>query len=492
MDSIITNFLSTLTFGELQTFENMGIIPLFSPMDSGPNYVTLKEALDHKFITITEVNQSGHVPELKVTNSSEHLVLLLDGEELIGARQNRVLNTSILLKANSEIILPVSCTEQGRWGYSSKEFSHSDVMMSQFSRSRQVRSVSESLHKGQGYTSHQGRVWDDIRQMHLRTGTTSGTWAMRDVYTARTEELETYLQAFQYVPQQRGCLVFINGAVAGCDVISREAAYKVVHALFVKGYAMDAMLQKRAPTDTLAVGKAEAFLREVLQCRESRFEGVGQGYDYRFEGTHVIGTALAYAERVIHAAFFKNKDTNKYTFHNTTLRVICGSITEVSADALVSSDDNHLTMQVGVSHAILRAAGEQVRQEASTHTPLKIGDVAVTSGGELSAKYIFHAVTVDLDKRQGPSEKDIQTATRKSLELADALGVRRMAFPALGTGKAGVPLELAAEVMTRTITEYVRQGTRIESIVIALLVPGYVQGIALTVFDEHFTKLMSS
>lgn len=185
MDALIRDYLSTLTFGELQTFKNIAILPLFSAMNDGPEYVTLREALNQQFITITEIDQAGHVPELKVVNTSEHFVLLLDGEELIGARQNRVLNTSILLKPNSETILPVSCTEQGRWGYSSNVFSHSDVMMSQFSRFMQVQSVSASLHEGCGFRSDQGRVWDDIIRMHARVGVSSRTGAMRDVYSAK-------------------------------------------------------------------------------------------------------------------------------------------------------------------------------------------------------------------------------------------------------------------------------------------------------------------
>jgi O-acetyl-ADP-ribose deacetylase (regulator of RNase III) len=154
------------------------------------------------------------------------------------------------------------------------------------------------------------------------------------------------------------------------------------------------------------------------------------------KGQTVIGTALVYNASVIHAAFFKGAYTTEYKVHKTTIQILFRSITQVSADALVSSDDTRLTMQSGVSLAILKAAGKQVRQEASKHTPLKIGDVAVTSGGKLAAKYIFHAVTTDLDAGRGPSEEDIQTVTRKALELAETLGVRRIVFPILGTGGA--------------------------------------------------------
>jgi O-acetyl-ADP-ribose deacetylase (regulator of RNase III) len=171
--------------------------------------------------------------------------------------------------------------------------------------------------------------------------------------------------------------------------------------------------------------------------------------------------------------------------------VLFSSITQVSADAFVSSDNNHLSMQAGVSRVILKAAGKQVRQEASKHIPLNIGDVAVTSGGKLAAKYIFHAVTTDLDTGRGPSEEGIQTATRKALELADALGVRRIVFPILGTGGGGFPLDIAAEVMAHAIAEHVMKETCIELVILTFPVFGRVQRIALTALNKHFAKLLS-
>src|SRR5512139_3601039 len=163
MGLIVSNFLSKLEFGELKIFNNMGVVPLFSPINGTPQYLTLKEALEKRLLTITEVSQGGSVPELKVVNKAEIPVLLLDGEELAGAKQNRVLNTTILLKENSETIIPVSCTEQGRWAYASREFEESGNIMNRTVRSRKVFSVNRSLKNIQTYRADQGEVWDGIR-----------------------------------------------------------------------------------------------------------------------------------------------------------------------------------------------------------------------------------------------------------------------------------------------------------------------------------------
>lgn len=114
MEKLVTDYLTSLELGDLQVFENMGVIPLFSPVKGGPAYLTLKEALEEGVLRVGEVDEGGSVPELKVENRGEKPVLLLDGEELAGAKQNRVLNTSILVPAKSQLVIPVSCTEAGR------------------------------------------------------------------------------------------------------------------------------------------------------------------------------------------------------------------------------------------------------------------------------------------------------------------------------------------------------------------------------------------
>src|SRR4030042_201576 len=162
MNLMVSDFLSKLEFGELKVFNNMAIFPLFTSINHSPEYLTLKGALEKNLLTITEVSQSGSVPELKVMNKSGIPVLLLDGEELAGAKQNRVLNTTILLKENSETIIPVSCTEQGRWAYASREFLDSGNIMHHSVRSRNVSSVSCSLKESQAYRADQGAVWDGI------------------------------------------------------------------------------------------------------------------------------------------------------------------------------------------------------------------------------------------------------------------------------------------------------------------------------------------
>src|SRR5262245_49972654 len=195
METIIQNTLQNLNFGEPQRFKNLEVLPVFVSANSGPNYLTLKEALQQQKIVITETTESGSVPQLKVTNRSAEFVLLIDGEELMGAKQNRVLNTSILIKANSELIVPVSCTERGRWSYLSREFGDSQVVMSPQIRAAKVQSVTSSLKSDRSYRSDQSEVWDQISDLQAFTGVASPTGAMKDVYAAKKLDLDEYADA---------------------------------------------------------------------------------------------------------------------------------------------------------------------------------------------------------------------------------------------------------------------------------------------------------
>jgi len=128
---------------------------------------------------------------------------------------------------------------------------------------------------------------------------------MQDVYTAKAEELNEYVQAFECISQQRGSLVFINGEPAGFDVVSREEAYAELHPKLIRSYAVDTLLQKKERFDETSIDKAEVFLKEARECEESKFDSIGQGFDYRFKGAGIVGSALVFEKSIIHLAFFR-------------------------------------------------------------------------------------------------------------------------------------------------------------------------------------------
>ena len=118
----LTHLFASFQLGELRTHKGIGLWPVFAEIHPKPCYITLVEALALDGFKITEVSEGGSVPSLRVINETPQHVLLFDGEELKGAKQNRILNTTILMAAGSALDVPVSCTERGRWSYESNEF----------------------------------------------------------------------------------------------------------------------------------------------------------------------------------------------------------------------------------------------------------------------------------------------------------------------------------------------------------------------------------
>jgi O-acetyl-ADP-ribose deacetylase (regulator of RNase III) len=149
-------------------------------------------------------------------------------------------------------------------------------------------------------------------------------------------------------------------------------------------------------------------------------------------------------------------------------------------DALVSSDDTHLSMGGGVSRAIRLAAGEQIVEEARALTPLSVGQVVVTSAGGLPARYVFHAVTVDWDRGVRPSEDTIRLVAERVFRRCEMLGVHRLSMPALGMGAAKFSAEYSARLIVAALAEHLAYQTILRSVIFSL-----PDGVARAAFLQY-------
>lgn len=291
------------------THHDLTLVPLFAPAAEEPGYVSLAEALKHEGFRITEISSGGSVPDLRVVNKTPHHVFLFDGQELKGAKQNRVLNTSILVPAESELDIPVSCTESGRWSYDSPEFSDSKAVMSPKIRKSKSKSVSASYLRMQKAVSNQGMVWDEIEELHACADTagSSRTRAMKDAYEAHQRRLAEFKEAFPCEPNQTGLLAIRNGQVEGSDVLSRPEVYKDLHESLVQSHAMDALVRSekgKSPEDPDPSGAVEAFLDGARECLDSTHDSAGLGTDHRLTGDAANGSALVVDDITVHLALF--------------------------------------------------------------------------------------------------------------------------------------------------------------------------------------------
>jgi O-acetyl-ADP-ribose deacetylase (regulator of RNase III) len=148
------------------------------------------------------------------------------------------------------------------------------------------------------------------------------------------------------------------------------------------------------------------------------------------------------------------------------LELFKGDITQLELDALVNAANNHLWMGAGVAGAIKRAGGSRIEAEAVGRGPVAVGEAVVTGAGSLKAKYIIHAAVMGQDLTTDAGK--IRQATRNSLLRAAELGIGSIAFPALGTGVGGFPVEECARIMVNEVLKYPSGEAGLKKVVFAL------------------------
>jgi hypothetical protein len=312
----ILDLFSQIRTGTETAFENLTMVPLVREIPGGPDYDTLDEALQAKSAQVRERGQAGTVPELEFVNSGDRPVLILDGEELVGAKQNRILNLTVLAPAQKTIVIPVSCVEHGRWAYSSPVFEASPRAYYAEGRAAKMQAVSMSLGASGRAASDQGAVWDSVAVKAARMGGRSATGAMAAVFEAHAQPIEKYVTAFAPAGNQVGAAFAIGGRLVGLDVFDYPRTLAKLLPKLVRSYALDAIDEMLMPPGQPSIlldpvplqYQVDAFLVDLSRASAQAFPAVGLGQDVRLSGNRLAGGGLVHEERVVHLAAFRTAD----------------------------------------------------------------------------------------------------------------------------------------------------------------------------------------
>lgn len=215
---------------------DLTVYPLIRPATMPPTWITLGEALAEGLAGITEVSEGGSVPTLVFRNASTRPVLLLDGEELVGAKQNRVLNLTILAPPMAEIRIPVSCIEQGRWHWRSRHFEAANRTLFASARAEKMAQVSRSMRAGGDYRSDQGAIWDSIQRKAANFEVHSDTGAASDIYEDRAAALDRMVSAIGATPDQVGAAFVVRGRLTGAEVFGSAQTFATLLPKLVRSY----------------------------------------------------------------------------------------------------------------------------------------------------------------------------------------------------------------------------------------------------------------
>lgn len=336
--------MAAYTIGEAQTDGALTLYPLLDGNSGGGGeggrWLLLADALAEGLLEVTEVG-NGIVGELVATNRAASPILILDGEQLIGAKQNRTTSRTILVGASSITRIPVSCMEQGRWAHRTAAMRKGDWHSPSKVR-RHARYVEAEAVRGDDadpagpdpqararrprrdvspsalLSMAQADVWHEIRDSEARAGVRSGTGALNEVYDGNRATLEARASAFPLLPGQVGFVAFAGTSPLGVDRVADPSTFERLHHRLVLGYLFDAVDReserdrKRASgskpepaAEQAGVGleAAEALLADVTASQRRPLPTAGLG-EYRVLAGTLVGGELEWEGMVVHLSAF--------------------------------------------------------------------------------------------------------------------------------------------------------------------------------------------
>jgi O-acetyl-ADP-ribose deacetylase (regulator of RNase III) len=162
-----------------------------------------------------------------------------------------------------------------------------------------------------------------------------------------------------------------------------------------------------------------------------------------------------------------------------------GDLTEMDTDAIVNAANNDLQLGGGVAGAIRRKGGEDIQRECDEIGSIPVGYAAITGGGNLKARHVIHAASMQLGGRT--TAANLGTSVAHSLRIAAERGLKTIAFPAVGTGIAGFPIEECATIMLREAAQHLKTETSLDKIYFVLF-----DDHACDVFQRALKRLRSA
>jgi hypothetical protein len=268
-------------------------------------YSTLDESLAAQWIEITESTEAGRVPFIKIANHSDNRVFLMAGEQIVGCKQNRVFNTSIMIPAHSETSIPVTCVERGRWGYSSPRFSSARSSSHQRLRAMMAEQATSSYRAAGAPRSDQTAVWREISSKLGAMDLSSPSDSLQDAYRDHSQKLEETLEKLPAPTDCNGSVFAVAGRIVGADLFDKPETLRKLWPKLIKSCTIDALETKTQTPLSTTQEEVLKWLHSGVIAKEESFPSPGLGTDVRIEGEGVIGASLVVDEQPVHMELFR-------------------------------------------------------------------------------------------------------------------------------------------------------------------------------------------
>jgi hypothetical protein len=290
----LTELFPVFSVGEPDVTGALAVFPVTAAMPR-LEYVSFAEGAG-RGVTVTELPGGASVNDLLVTNPLDVGVLLYEGEELLGAQQNRTVDAAVLVGAGMKVSVPVSCVEHNRWDgrrhaepmAPSPQTAHPNLRRAKSLRMR------EALAAGAPARANQQEVW-----------AMTGAGAMSDTFDAARGSLDALASGVTRRPGQTGALAAIGGRFVVFDHVSRADAFAALFGPLTQGYALDA--RGRVEAAVPSVDDAVEWLARAADSRVTLSPTVGVGSRVSVAGEGGGGTGLAVDDELIQLSVYADE-----------------------------------------------------------------------------------------------------------------------------------------------------------------------------------------
>ncbi|WP_304125224.1 DUF6569 family protein [Methanosphaera cuniculi] len=291
-------------YTSIQSYENISIIGIKSNKNyNNIDILPLKKGLQMGLVKISEL-ENASVNKLNVINNAITPLLILDGEELIGAKQNRIVNATYIIPPKTTMKIEVSCTEEGRWKYTTNHFKYSGHFAESKLRKAKAQDVTKSLKKSKTRKSNQARIWNRISKVSDNLDVKSETSAMREIYTNNKAKINKYLENLKDENDTIGSIILINNEVSGIELLFNTILYKENHKKLIESYIPEAIERKNENYNNKSIDVDE-FINKIITSKTQQYKPEGIGVDVRVESEDIIGSTILLENNPINASFFR-------------------------------------------------------------------------------------------------------------------------------------------------------------------------------------------
>jgi ARG and Rhodanese-Phosphatase-superfamily-associated Protein domain len=303
MNSIIAELVQNLEVTESQESNGLQVFGLQSKPSKETKYATMDEALGSQLLEISEIGQDGTVPAIRAINKSDGMVFLMAGEQLVGAKQNRVLNASIMVPARETLDIPVSCVEAGRWHHRSHFFGSHGTMSHGQLRASMSKPIQAAYLCAGTPMADQAAVWKEVSRKLGAMRSPSSSSDLYAAYEDHKDRLGEVVGKLSPGPNCCGVAFAIGGRIAGVDIFDQPSTLAKLWRKLVGAYALDA-LEPHNPGTPLSAAAVQDWLRQTSEAKQQQFKSPGLGHDVRLESRNLVGASLIVDDHPIHTELF--------------------------------------------------------------------------------------------------------------------------------------------------------------------------------------------